>query len=118
MRIRRSRWFVMRAAIATFAIVVQALIPVVVAAEIAAAAGAPPICSVPAGGDHRGDHHSPSGTCSICTALAAASAVTAPAPPAVPLPRLTATSLPAAVTIDAAEIALPTFYRSRAPPLA
>lgn len=107
-----------------FAIVVQTLIPFVVAADIAAkTASAIPICSVVhtqdlAGGSHRPSHHDGGGTCPICAALAAATAITTPAPVAVPLPRQTAATVPITISETAPDIFLPPSYRSRAPPIA
>ncbi|HEY5211147.1 MAG TPA: DUF2946 family protein [Stellaceae bacterium] len=115
---RRSSWFLSRAALATFAIVVQILSPFVVAAGIAAAANAPPICSVPSG-DHRTDRpHDSGGACPICVALAATAAVMASIPPAIPLPRLARIIAPVAVAHTAPDHELATAYRSRAPPIA
>lgn len=108
----------MRAALAMFAVSVQTLLPLVLAADIAAAASAPPICSVPAGGRHDPGRHDPGGACPICAALAATGAIAAPSPPTLPLPRFAGADAPAAVAQVAPAIHFTASYRSRAPPVA
>jgi hypothetical protein len=118
MRHRQPLWFVSRAALAMFAIVVQTLLPFVIAADIAAAAGAPPICAVPSGDRHDNNRHDSGGTCPICAALAAAATVTTPAPPALPLPRFVVAVAPVAPSHPTPERHFSLSYRSRAPPVA
>ncbi len=117
MRIRRH-WFTASAALAMFAAVVQTMLPLVLAADIAAAATATPICHVPSGDEQKNQQPGPAKSCPICTALAATVAATAPAPPAIPLPRIVVARLPLALHEIAADISVPASYRSRAPPLA
>jgi hypothetical protein len=106
-----------RAAFAAFAIVVQTLLPFVIAADIAAA-GAPPICSVPSGGSHDNHRHEGGGTCPICAALATAATITTPEPPPLPLPRFVAAVMPIAAPQAASDPHFAASYRSRAPPIA
>jgi hypothetical protein len=111
----RSSWFITRAVLATFAIAVQALIPLVVAADIAAA-NATPICGSHA--DKHGGRQNPTTACPICAALAASAAVTAPAPPALPLPRFVFAAIQPTPHQAAPDLHLAAAYRSRAPPIA
>ena len=99
-----------------FALVVQALIPFMLAMEIGGAANAPPICG--SASDHNGNQPKSADSCPICVALAATAAVTASTPPAIPLPRLARIIAPVAVAHTAPDHALATAYRSRAPPIA
>jgi hypothetical protein len=115
---RRSSWFTARAMLAMFAIVVQALLPFVVAADIAAAAGAPPICHVPSGDHHKSGQPNPVNSCPICTALAAAGAITSPTPPAIPVPRFIYAAIPVSAAQNPPDLPLATSYHSRAPPAA
>ncbi len=117
MRIGRH-WFMARAALAMFATVVQTMLPFVLAADIAAAANATPICHVPSDDEQKNHRPHPANSCPICTALAATVAATAPAAPAIPLPPTTVTRVAVAVAHDTAAISVPSSYRSRAPPLA
>jgi Protein of unknown function (DUF2946) len=122
----KSRWFVLRTRIALFAIFVQALIPFVLAAEIARAeADTLPICSATnqatdsSNSGPAGSHHRSGGlaACPICTALHASPAFTSPG--IVPVPALgSALSLIRRHTTQfAPEPAFAASYRSRAPPV-
>jgi hypothetical protein len=116
-----SRWFVTRLSLAMVAVVIQALLPFVIAADIIVA-DAPPICSIASADNrdhHRPDHHRDSGgTCPICAALAAAAAIATPTTPIIPPPRFAGTMVSIAVARVGPDLDLPTSYRSRAPPLA
>jgi hypothetical protein len=122
----RSRWFVLRARIAIVAILIQALVPFLVAAEIdSAVAGGLPICSVAKELNHEptsdpaADQHKSGGigTCPICTALHASVAAVTPIAAALPLPS-EAGSLGAARRQQRILLVLAvTPYRSRAPPI-
>ena len=101
-----------------FAVVVQIMLPFVLAADLAAAADATPICHTPAGDDQKDHRQNPANACPICIALAATLAATAPAPPPTPLPRLAVALLVVTVHEEAADISVPPSYRSRAPPVA
>src|SRR6185437_3775629 len=90
MRTGRRSWYLARA-LALAAMVAQAAIPLLIAAEIAAASNATPICSAATAGDHKSGPQNPGHTCPICAAMAASAAVTATASPALPLPRVVAT---------------------------
>lgn len=115
----RRSWFTARAALAMFAIVVQTMLPFVLAADIAAAADATPICHASTTGDEQKNHQpNPANACPICTALAATATATAPTPPAIPLPQIVVTRPAIASHETAADISLPRSYRSRAPPVA
>jgi hypothetical protein len=119
MRIGRHSWFTLRAALAMFAVVVQTLLPFVLAGAIAGAAGATPICHASTPGE-RHDHQPvpPAKSCPICAALAAAIAAPASPPLPFPLPRVAIIRTAAAAHAGAADIATSHAYRSRAPPLA
>jgi len=122
----RSRWFVLQARTAIVAILVQALIPFLVAAEIdTAVAGGLPICSVAnltshePNSDPAGDQHKSGGigACPICMALHASIAAAVPIAAALPLPTQ-------AVSLDTAHwqqriplVFVAASYRSRAPPI-
>lgn len=120
----RSRWFGLATTIAMFAIGVQALIPFVLAGDIAAVdAGAFPICSAdrspgaPADRNHHPDQPHSGGTCPICAALAAAMAVTTPAAIALPVP-LGWRKVAMVATGGVGEVrATRTAFKARAPPL-
>ena len=113
----RRSWFTARAALAMFAIVVQTMLPFVLAADIAAAANATPICHVPTG-DGQNHRQSPAKSCPICAALAATIAAPAPMTPPVPLPRFLIIRVAVALHEEAADVAVLSSYRSRAPPIA
>lgn len=115
---RSFYWFTARAALAMFAIVVQTMLPFVLATDIAAAANTTPICHVPTGDEQKNHQPNPANTCPICTALAATIAVTTPTPPTISLPGIGGARLPVAVRHEAADISVPYSYRSRAPPMA
>ncbi|HEX4112935.1 MAG TPA: DUF2946 family protein [Stellaceae bacterium] len=100
-----------------FAIVVQTLLPFVVAADITATAGAPPICSGPSGDRRDNDRHDSGRPCPICAALAAATTITTPAPPALPLPRFAGAVIAVAASQAAPDLHPVPYYRSRAPPI-
>jgi hypothetical protein len=106
-----------RAGLAMAALALQALIPFVIAAHVAAGADAFPICHSSTSDEHKSGQPNPVNSCPICIALAASVAVTLPAPPALPLPHFTVAVTPALAAHEAAEISLPTPYRSRAPPV-
>jgi hypothetical protein len=101
-----------------FAVVVQTMLPFLLAADIAAAANATPICHVPSGDGQRNHQPNPANTCPICTALAATIAAPAPSAPPIPLPDIVVARLTVALHEKAADISLPRSYRSRAPPIA
>ena len=101
-----------------FAMTVQILLPFVLAADIEAAANTVPICHVPSGGEHKGGQPNPATSCPICAALAATAAVTTPAPPAIPPPRVAVAPLPPPTLQHAPSLLFTTAYRSRAPPIA
>lgn len=101
-----------------FAIVVQSLLPFVLAGAIGAAAAAAPICHAGSDAGHRGGQPNPSPACPICTALAATVAVTTPTPPTLPLPQTSSSPAGPPVAHVSAETSRPASYRSRAPPLA
>lgn len=113
--------------LAFLAIAIQVLLPFLVAYEIALA-GSPAyadtlasICSashpqpqIPDGSGQ--SHHGPSGSCPICTAMAAAQAFTAPLPLVLPVPGAAGNDIPlAAVAWRPGSIAAAP-YQSRAPP--
>jgi hypothetical protein len=106
-----------RAGLAMAALLVQALLPFVIATNIAAAADSFPICHSSTSDEHKGGQPNPANSCPICIALAASVAITLPAPPAIPLPHFTVAVTPSIAAYEAAEISLPTLYRSRAPPV-
>jgi hypothetical protein len=116
--LRNSYWFTARAALAMFAIVVQIMLPFVLAADIAASANATPICHVPNGEDQKDHQQNPANSCPICAALAATVVATPPALPPIPLLRLGVARKALALYEDGADISYPTPYRSRAPPIA
>ena len=118
MRHRRHRWFLSRAALAMFAVVVQTLLPFVLAAAIAGAAGATPICHAGSDTGHKSGQPNPASTCPICTALAASAAIAAPAPPALPLPQAIVTRAAPEIATVFTDPSAPASYRSRAPPQA
>ncbi len=118
MGVGRRSWFTARATLAMFAIVVQIMLPFVLAADIAAAANAAPICHVPTGDEQKNHQPNPANACPICTALAATIAATAPSPPAIPLPRIVVAGAMVIPQEDSAAISIVISYRSRAPPLA
>jgi hypothetical protein len=119
MRHRRHGWFLLRAALAMFAIVVQTLLPFVLAAAIAADSDATPICHVATGDRHdKSGQPNPEHPCPICTALAASAVVTTPTPPAMPLPQSAIDPVEPALLQISAAAPLPASYRSRAPPQA
>jgi hypothetical protein len=101
-----------------FAIVVQTMLPFVLAADIAAAADATPICQAPTGDEQKNHQPDPFNSCPICTALAATIAAPAPMAPPIPVPQVVVTRLTVALHEKAADISLPRSYRSRAPPIA
>lgn len=119
-RIRRSSksWFAARAALAMFAVVVQTMLPFVLAADIAATANATPICHVPSGDQEKRHQPNPANACPICTALAATIAAPAPTASPIPLPRVGVARRTVALHEKTADISLPCSYRSRAPPVA
>jgi hypothetical protein len=119
MRHRRHGWFVSRAALAMFAIVVQTLLPFVLAAAIAGTADATPICHVaPRNGHDKGRQPDPGHPCPICTALAASALVTTPTLAAIPLPQASIRRVAPSPSRVSVETSLPASYRSRAPPQA
>ena len=114
----RSQWFGVRTALALISVLAQAAIPLLIAAEIAAASNATPICSAATAGDHKSGPQNPGHTCPICAAMAASAAVTATAPPALPPPRVVVTRIVASLPQDAPAFVFAAAYRSRAPPQA
>jgi hypothetical protein len=128
-RLRKS-WLGLGASLGIFALVVQALLPNIVAAEIDLADGAgggvfDNCLFAPRDADHDADaprdsrhhhHNGDCGLCPICLALLASTAFAAPATISVPVP-----SSPALYAFAPQEFAAPdlpslTSYRSRAPP--
>lgn len=122
----RFNRFALCTGVAILAILVQALIPLLLAAEIDAAdAGSPPICSV---ADHiadgpnsgpSGDRHKSGGigVCPICVTLHASIAVITPMAAVLPLPSQ-AGSIGVAPRPQRVPVALAAAsYRSRAPPV-
>lgn len=109
------------------ALIVQAVLPLLLAIEFRIATIEAPyltatddaICGPGHDGSPRSDHpEHKHATCAICIALAAAQAFTAPAQVAAPLPRIVAT-VPADVTPTAALAATGSRpYQARAPPQA
>jgi hypothetical protein len=119
MRHRRHGWFVSRAALAMFAIVVQTLLPFVLAAAIVGSADATPICHVAPGNGHdKGRQPDPGHPCPICTALAASALVTTPTLAAIPLPQTSIRPVEPTISQVSAETSRSASYRSRAPPRA
>jgi hypothetical protein len=119
-RIWRSSksWFTASAALAMFAIVVQTMLPFVLAADIAAAANTAPICHVPSGDEQKNHQPTPANACPICTALAATNAAPTPLAPPIPLPQIVVIRPTVGRHGEPADISFPRSYRSRAPPLA
>jgi hypothetical protein len=101
-----------------FAVVVQTMLPFVLAADIAATANATPICRVPSGDEQKNHQPNPANACPICAALAATIAAPAPLAPPIPLPHIVVARRTVALHEKAADITRPCSYRSRAPPLA
>jgi hypothetical protein len=111
-----------------FAFAIQVLIPLLLGAEITlAASGSDPqvfdLCSfhhveAPPGGtgkaDRQGERHY---LCPICIALLASPAVTATAPPVLPLPEARPLLLERPAPSQAPPLAARLPYRSRAPPI-
>jgi hypothetical protein len=117
MRFVRHPWFTVRTALAMFAIVVQTMVPFVLAADIVAVTNATPICHVPTG-DEQNHQPGPAKSCPICAALAATIAAPAATAPPIPLPRIQIARPALALHDEALDIALAVSYRSRAPPVA
>lgn len=101
-----------------FAIVVQTMLPFVLAADIAVAANATPICHVPTGDEQQNHQPGPAKSCPICAALAATIAAPAATTPPIPLPRIQITRPTVVLHDDASDISVAVSYRSRAPPVA
>lgn len=102
-----------------FAIVVQTLLPFVLAGAIVGTADATPICHAGSGDDHnKSGQSNPANTCPICTALAASAAITTAPPPTIPLPLASVRPVEPNISQVSAEASLPASYHSRAPPLA
>ena len=118
MRYVRHPWFKVRTALAMFAIVVQTMVPFVLAADIVAVTNATPICHVPTGDEQKNHQPGPAKSCPICAALAATIAAPAATAPPIPLPRIQIARPAVALHDDAPDIALAVSYRSRAPPVA
>ena len=113
-----SRWFLFGAALAMFAVVVQTMLPFVLAADIAAAANPASICHFPPGDPQKSHQPSPANACPICAALAATIAAPETTAPPIPLPQIVFARPTVARHEKAADIFLPCPYRSRAPPAA
>ncbi|HEY7991316.1 MAG TPA: DUF2946 family protein [Stellaceae bacterium] len=115
----RSQWFGVRTALALISVLAQAAIPLLIAAEIAAASNAIPICSAATPSDrNRSNPHTPGHSCPICAAMAASAAVTATAPPVLPRPRIAIARIVTPLKQDAPAFVFAAAYRSRAPPQA
>ena len=110
------------------ALLIQALLPLVVGAEVAviAKSGDHALIELCAFGhlhvDHDtdgrpGHHHHSDDLCPICVALQASPAFTTPAPTVLPLPSATPIRVAATVAPVAPRLLAFTAYRSRAPPI-
>jgi hypothetical protein len=127
---RRPRTARSGAALGFLALTVQALLPFLVAFDIAlaspsAAAGpAGIICSAGLAGtgaapsSNRAAHHGLSDNCPICTALAAGQAFTAAPPILLPLPQDAFVFAPDRTVVRSAPALTAAAYESRAPPAA
>ena len=117
MRFGRQSWVGMRTALALAAMLVQAAIPLLIAAEIAAASGTVPICRV-ATDDHKSGPQTPGHPCPICAAVAASAAFIATAPPVVSPSQLVIAYIFPTSRHKAPTYVFAAAYQSRAPPLA